>query len=208
MGLSSTDQRDADAAALRRSPPQRAGGRTADVTGRLFRATMDILEEGGLAAVSFAAVADRAGVNRSTVYRRWPSPAALILEAAVQRLRENIVVADTGTLRGDLRARLLSLGAFLDTSVGRAGYSAVIQMGRDPEFAQQLRGIVQGGLAPNRLLFERAIQSGELAADVDIEALSSAASGAIYVRGFLGGEPVDEAWVDRVLNTLIPPPHG
>jgi len=80
----------------------RPGGRSARVRDVVHRAATELLLEGSDAAIP--KIAERAGVNPTSVYRRWGSRENLLLDAAVTRLREQSPMPDTGSLRGDLLA--------------------------------------------------------------------------------------------------------
>jgi len=80
----------------------RPGGRSARVRAAVHRATEELLAEGGPEAATIPAVAQRAGVHPTTVYRRWGSAADLLSAVALGRLTGDVVVPDTGSLHGDL----------------------------------------------------------------------------------------------------------
>ncbi|WP_432514181.1 TetR-like C-terminal domain-containing protein [Kineococcus sp. SYSU DK001] len=80
----------------------RPGGRSAKVTAAVHRAVEELLTDGG--SVTVPRVAARAGVNATSVYRRWGDVAALLADTALLRFGTSGDVPDTGTLRGDLRA--------------------------------------------------------------------------------------------------------
>jgi AcrR family transcriptional regulator len=80
----------------------RPGGRSARVRAAVHRATEELLAEGGPQAATIPAVALRAGVHATTVYRRWGTAAELHAAVALGRLTGELVVPDTGSLRGDL----------------------------------------------------------------------------------------------------------
>ena len=82
----------------------RPGGRSARVRAAVHRAAEELLAEGGPDAATVPAVAARAGVHATTIYRRWGSAAGLLSAVAVGRLTGGgeLVTPDTGTLRGDL----------------------------------------------------------------------------------------------------------
>ncbi|WKG02146.1 TetR/AcrR family transcriptional regulator [Mycolicibacterium sp. HK-90] len=83
---------------------ERPGGRTAAVRDAVLRATEDLLIESGLEGLELTAVAERAGVGKSTVYRRWGSVPALVADLLGDMAERSLPRADTGSLRGDLRA--------------------------------------------------------------------------------------------------------
>ena len=68
----------------------------------VHRAVEELLAQGPADALTMPVIAARAGVHPSTVYRRWPSLGGLLAEVATGRFSGDIVVPDTGTLRGDL----------------------------------------------------------------------------------------------------------
>ena len=83
---------------------RRPGGRTAAVRASVLRATGDVLVESGLQGLELTTVAKRAGVGKSTVYRRWASVPALVTDLVCDMAAQSLPRADTGSLHGDLRA--------------------------------------------------------------------------------------------------------
>src|SRR6266511_5046821 len=84
------------------TPARRPGGRSARVRSDAIAATLAELAERGYAALSLESIARRAGVHKTTLYRRWGTREELVLEAMLARAGEHISVPDTGSLRGDL----------------------------------------------------------------------------------------------------------
>src|SRR4051794_35414381 len=82
----------------------RPGGRTARVRAAVLRATGDVLAEHGFEALDLADVAARAGVGKTTVYRRWKNAARLVADLLVDMAEQSSPRAETGSLLGDLRA--------------------------------------------------------------------------------------------------------
>ena len=84
---------------------QRGRPRSQEADRAILTAAVELLAERGLAAMSIEEVAARAGVGKTTIYRRWPSKGLLALDAFVASFREEQPLPDTGTLRGDLLRR-------------------------------------------------------------------------------------------------------
>ncbi|MEZ4334330.1 MAG: TetR/AcrR family transcriptional regulator [Myxococcota bacterium] len=143
---------------------RRPGGRNAEVREAVRRAARALLAEGGFGAVTFPAVARRAGVAKTTLYRSWGSPGELV-EAALAEL-EALALPDVDTGRFDL-----------DVEAFVASRLALL---REPHAAAILRAVVGTGEAPAALFdwietfwkprrrgwrspIERAIERGELA---------------------------------------------
>jgi AcrR family transcriptional regulator len=83
-------------------PGTRPGGRSARVRAAVHRAVEDLLVEEAGDALTVPAVATRAGVHATTLYRRWGSIGDLLADVATSRFTGDVVVPDTGSLRGDL----------------------------------------------------------------------------------------------------------
>ena len=103
-----------------RPAPSRPGGRSARVREAVLAATIDAIADEGFASLTVDDVARRAGVHKTTVYRRWATSEALVLDALLERSAEQVAVPDTGSLVGDLRALLDSVAANITSRVGRA----------------------------------------------------------------------------------------
>jgi len=84
-------------------PGTRPGGRSARVRAAVHRAVEELLVEEAGDALTIPAVAARAGVHATTLYRRWGSVGELLADVATSRFSGEIVVPDTGSLRGDLQ---------------------------------------------------------------------------------------------------------
>lgn len=104
----------------------RPGGRSARVRCEVMGAVVELLGEGGVEAVSVAEVARRAGVNPTSIYRRWRTVDVLILEAAHDLSLAAVTVSDTGSLEGDLAAVVRSVAAFLRSDIGGAMARAIV----------------------------------------------------------------------------------
>ncbi len=187
---------------LRKAATTRPGGRTSQVTDRIFEVTMTLLEEGGFPAVTFQQVAERAGVGRATLYRRWPDPAFLVADTLAAMAADRIRISDTGSLRSDLSAMLAQIGQFIDSPTGRAAIIAGLTGRQQPEFANHARLLWERRRHAVAPVFERAKERGELEEDADEDALFALAAGALYARMIVMAEPIDEDWIERVIGQV------
>jgi AcrR family transcriptional regulator len=110
----------------------RPGGRTARTTAAVHDAVRALVVEGA-EPVSVAEVAARAGVNAATVYRRWGSREALLLEVAVEALNEGSGLASTGDLRADLEAYGTSVLRGIEAPGGMTFLSAIMAAASSPD---------------------------------------------------------------------------
>src|ERR1700761_3942627 len=93
----------------RQAPAKRPGGRSARVQAAVFAAAAELLGEPDWSRISLARVAERAGVNSTTLYRRWGSLENLIGELADKAVSDRSPLPDTGTLAGDVREHAKTL---------------------------------------------------------------------------------------------------
>ena len=180
---------------------RRPGGRTADVTKRINEAILELMAEGGIEHCSFQNVAARAGVERSTLYRRNPDRWPTIMGAIIDLAERETAVFDTGSLSTDLQGTLLNLTRVLRSPLGPAlmSVAAALQRGEAPGQAERFWANRQRHLAP---MFEAAIERGELAEDVDRDELFAMAAGPIYFRRFIASQPVTDEWVCQIVDRV------
>lgn len=177
---------------------KRPGGRTADVTRRVHDAIIALLVEGGAQACTVSAVCERAGIERSTLYRRFPDRWPAIIDALMTRAAADIMPDLGNSFADDLLSVLRKLCATLETPLGPALLSAAVELRRDgSEYPRAYFDQRVAQLAP---MFEAAIERGELPADVDREELFSFAAGPIYFRMFIAGRQIDDGFVRRIAS--------
>ncbi|WP_406105604.1 TetR/AcrR family transcriptional regulator [Micromonospora globbae] len=184
--------------------PERAarpGGRSARVRAAVRAATLAELAEKGYQGLTVEAVADRSGVHKTTVYRRWGGVEGLIADALELASGEPWPVPDTGDLTGDLRALAREVvRGFTDPETGpiaRAFVSAAVQ---DPAAARALHAFLAARHEQSAPVVRRAVARGELPADTDAGEVVRTAVAPLYYRLFVSGEPVDTATADRAAD--------
>ena len=180
---------------------RRPGGRTAEVTRRVHQAIIDLLIEGGVQACTIKAVAERAEIERSTLYRRFPDKWEAIIDALMARAAADVMPDLGTTFADDLSSVLRKLKATLDSPLGPALLEAAIAL-RSNDGAQYPRAYFGRRMEQLAPMFEAAIGRGELPAHVDREALFTAAAGPIYFRMFIAGRPVDDDYIASIVGSL------
>lgn len=180
---------------------RRPGGRTADITRRINEALIELLGEGGLEACTFQNVAARAGIERSTLYRRNPDRWPTIVGAIIDMAARETATFDTGSFRGDLAKTLMNLVRVLNSPIGPSlmEVAGALQSGAAPGQAERFWESRRKQLAP---MFEAAIARDELPADVDRDELFAMAAGPIYFRKFISAQPLSDEWVGKVVNQV------
>ena len=181
----------------------RVGGRSARVMEQVAQAAADELRETGMTGFSVPRVAQRAGVHTATIYRRWPTTGSLIAFAAGRVAKHAMPAPDTGSLEGDLRARLRNTRAFLEGPDGALMVAVAFASGDTPELEDLKRNYWSDRAADRKSMFKRACLRGEIDPGEDFEALIEMAIGPLYVRRYVSLRPIDDAFIDRVVTKVL-----
>jgi AcrR family transcriptional regulator len=184
---------------MRRS--RRPGGRTAEVTARVNRACLELVVERGAAACTFGAVAARAGVERSTLYRRYSDEWEMRLDAILAHAGDDVMPDLSGSLAGDLKSVARKLVEQLESPLGPAIVGAAADL-RAHSGQDYSRAFFDRRMAQLKPMFDAAIGRGELPPDTDTEEMFSMIAGPIYFRLFIAARPIDEVWVDRLVESV------
>ena len=179
---------------------RRPGGRTAEVTQRVHEAIVDLLVEGGVQACTFSAVAERAGIERSTLYRRFPDRWEAIIDALMDVAAKDVLPDLGANFEHDLGSILRKLRDALESPLGPAVLAVGIEL--QSGAGDYPRAYFDRRLAQLRPMFEAAIARGELAPDVDCETLFTFAAGPIYFRKFIVARPIDDDFIDQVVDNV------
>lgn len=184
--------------------PRRGRPRAEGLDEALLDVTLDLAGEVGIHGMSMDDLAQRAGVSKATIYRRWPSKERLVLEALNHAIRPFDLI-DTGTLRNDLDAYLVELARRM--SEGKASDvlpDLIAASVRDPNLRSSLDEYIRYRRQPLQTILGRGTQRGELAADTDVEVLIDALIGPFVYRRLLSHDPLDDDFVERLLQTVLP----
>jgi AcrR family transcriptional regulator len=170
----------------------------------ILDAATDVFIECGWDGLTMEGVAARAGVGKTTIYRRYASRLDLLLAAARRLSQEKDQAPDTGTLRGDLVGLIESfLQMLTGTSSGRAIPVMVAATARNPELAAAYTQFMAERRAASAVPIERAIRRGELPIDVDVPLMLDLLVAPVFYRTFVTREPVDDAFVANVVDTVL-----
>ena len=203
--LASTTPRRRAKVPLANPPRGRPQARGSPVVARVLRATIEVLARIGYGALSIEDVANRARVNKTTVYRRWATKAELVRAALRSMGDERVCEVSTGSLRGDLLAVGRSIIAFAESSEGRSILRMLLAERMEPELAEIAASLRSEREANPRALVDEAIARGELASGTDALLLMEALFGAIIQRLFISHHPLDDAFLERMVDLLL---HG
>jgi AcrR family transcriptional regulator len=189
-------------------PRPSRGGRPRDPSrdSVIRAAILRLLADVGYGALTMDAVASEAGVGKATIYRRWRTKQDLVVDTISDLNRAEATPPDTGSLEGDLRLMLRSLVSVITGPTGAATLSLLSTVPHQPALAEAFR---DGPLAVWRHAFEqiwaRAEQRGEVRPGIAGSVPAETTSALLVQRWLLTGEPVDEAYADEVLDTVVLP---
>jgi AcrR family transcriptional regulator len=185
----------------------RGRGRPRDpaLDAQILDAACGLLLEQGVHGFTLLEVARRAGVPKSTVYRRWPSRRDMLAAALAGLVERTVEPPNTGSFRGDL---LASVKLQLEMLSGEA--RALVRLGLDVADDDELRPVVSEALDARRKNFypvlQRAVARGELRPDIEFDAVLDLVFGAALSRVIsqrdVSDDAVAEAIVDRAIRGL------
>ncbi|WP_214406783.1 TetR/AcrR family transcriptional regulator [Pseudonocardia lacus] len=178
----------------------RPGGRSARVRAAVHRAVAELVAETPADGLTVPAVAARAGVHPTTVYRRWRTVGELLADVATSRFSGEVVVPDTGSLRGDLRRWAADVAtdladpdvlALMRATLGAGGQQGACACRGDRE--NQLAAMIErerarGGPVPT------------------VERAADALLGPLYYRAVFLDAPGDADWARGLVELLLPGP--
>lgn len=172
---------------------RRPGGRAATVVAAVRQAAEELLEEVGYEGLVLTEVAARARVNKTTVYRRWPSKVDLVTDLFLSRTAQQDVGRDTGSLVGDLTALLQDVVCNVNSPAARAVLSALIGGVLDEEARGAREAFWAERYRRGAAITERAAERGELPRGTDARLLLEDACSPVYYRLLITGETVTDA---------------
>ncbi|HYG93831.1 MAG TPA: TetR/AcrR family transcriptional regulator [Blastococcus sp.] len=184
------------------------GGRPRDPSrdGVIRAAILHLLADVGYGALTMDAVAAEAGVGKATIYRRWRTKQDLVVDTISDLARAEVQTADTGSLEGDLRQLMHALVGVVNGPTGAATLSLLSTVPRHPALADAFR---TGPLTVWQDSFQQVWDNAEARGEIDPSFRSSVASETISAllvqRWLLTGRPVDDAFADEVLDTVVMP---
>ena len=175
-----------------------------------MRATIELFAQGGWNAVKIETVAERAGVHKTTIYRRWPTRGALIAAALTARpfRPQDSVVADTGSLRGDFALTIRDLHAAMAEPRTHAVLRRLSESAFDPELGAAITAFYEKQIADIVAILRAAIRRGELPRNAKPQIAATMFIGAIKLQALDTGTLPPRAWFTQLVDATIGAARG
>ncbi len=187
-------------------PVLRRPGRPRDARAdeAILDAALEVLAEVGPARFTVDEVAARAGCGKATIYRRWPSRAALLLDTGHHRMGLHIADPDTGSVRGDL---IVIVGELVrkmrDTTAGRIMPAVVAEAAVNPEMRAVLAAFLRDRRTTALTAIVRGVARGELPEGTDVELVLDLLGGFVFFRVLMADKAPDAEVVVLVVDTVL-----
>jgi AcrR family transcriptional regulator len=188
-------------------PRRRGRRRSSQAEQAILQATRELLAEGGVDRLTMERVAARAGVGKTTVYRRWRDKHELALAVLLDMVQRLVSLPDLDSTREEL---LAFVGAAVDvlsgTLMGRVMQGLASDLATDADLARAFhQNVVSVRHAEVERLVQRGIARGDLRPDTDPQVAHDLLIGPLYYRLLLTGQPLDHAFAARHVDAVL---HG
>lgn len=170
----------------------------------ILAATLELLGEQGFRSLSMEAIAQRAGVGKSTIYRWWSGKAELVSEAVDAEASERVLTPDLGDIRSDARALISSFVSLVRSPLGRVMMALEAEAGSDEALRSALQvRFLDARERTGRVVLERAARRGEVRSDVDADLVMDAVMAVVMFRARTAPDGLDEPFVDALVELMV-----
>jgi len=171
----------------------------------ILRSTLKLLkQDGGFPELSIEAIAADANVGKTTVYRWWPTKAALVADAFFASAEEELQFPNTGSVQKDMSLQMRRLIRIFRSKRGKVVAALIAGGQSDPELIEAFR---ERFLWPRRRqayqTLQRGIDRGELPADSDLDLILDSLYGPIYMRFLIRHDKLDETFADEICGLVL-----
>jgi AcrR family transcriptional regulator len=171
----------------------------------MLTAALDVLDDAGLAGFTMEAVARRAGASKATLYRRWPTTGALLVDA-MDATYQPLPGPDTGSVVKDATTILTAFVTVLErTRFPRLLAAFIDAAERDPALAKLHQDLTKRRREPMLIALKRGRDRGELPPDTDPELTTDLLTSPFFYRHFVAHRPIPRRMVAEVVSRVLNP---
>jgi len=188
---------------LKRTPAGAAVLRD-DVTEAIRGAVFEELAVSGYSRLSIEAVARRAGVGKTAVYRRWRSKLPMVIDVVSEVASLGLFLPDTGSLHNDLRMFVHVVARVLRHPLAAQIVPDLLaEAARNPEIAETLAvALREAQRESSEALVHKAVSRGELPAGTDPDLALDLIAGPLYWRLAVVRTPIGKDYLDRLAASI------
>ncbi|MFK4089681.1 TetR/AcrR family transcriptional regulator [Kribbella sp. NPDC020789] len=174
------------------------------IEGRLLAAAAEELRTGGYDGLSIDRVAERAGVAKTTLYRRWASKAELVV-ALIASMREEVPFEPSGDPRGDLTTLVAAIAAGLSSTPTTLVADLAAAAARDPRVGESVRALWADRHRAVTAVVANAQEAGLVLSHVAPAVLVDQLVGPLYYRLLVTGEPLTPEYARTLVLSVLGP---
>jgi len=167
----------------------------------IMQTAIDLVLELGFRAVSIESIAAKAGVAKTTIYRRWPNKAAVVMDAFMVRFGSGTQFPTAKKVTDRIRLQMRTMASEFRSKDGSLVKALLAEAQFDPELATAFR---ERWTLPRRKMalavFQKAISRGELRSDIDLEATIDLLYAPMYYRLQMRTGPLSDAYIDEIFD--------
>jgi AcrR family transcriptional regulator len=169
----------------------------------ILQAAMDLVVEFGFRGVSVESLAAKTGVAKTTIYRRWPNKAAVVMDAFMERLLWT-QFPNTKKATESIRLQMHSMAKAFRTKDGAIVKALLAEAQFDAELATAFR---ERWTLPRRkfalAVLQKAVSQGELRSNIDLEATIDLLYAPMYYRLQMGTAPLSDQYIDEIFDQVM-----
>jgi AcrR family transcriptional regulator len=190
-----------DGVATAKRAPAGAAVLRGDITVAIRNAVMHELAEVGYGRLSIEAVARRAGVGKTAIYRRWGNKLEMVLEIVSDVAGRSVPLPDTGTFAGDLQLLMMIVSRALQHRIASQIIPDLMaEASRNPQIAETLQKALQvHQLSVGDKLVGQAVARGELPAGTDPQVAVDLILGPLYWHLAISRTPIDDDYLEKLI---------
>jgi AcrR family transcriptional regulator len=165
----------------------------------ILKAALTLLQKDGYRAITIEKIAAEAGVGKQTIYRWWPSKAAVVLEAFAGGAGSRIRAPESGDLRSEVTQFLRTTFERLSAESGPIVRGLMSEALLDPDFAAAFREMfIAKRRTVLREILERGVRRGEVIARFDLELMVDMLYGPMWYRLLNQHAPLDSTFAEQL----------
>lgn len=170
----------------------------------ILQAASELLNEIGFSSLTIEGIASRAGVGKTTIYRRWPNKASLVMDAFLAETAPQFPYSDTGSTIEDFREQMKLVVKVLNSPNGNTVATLIGGSQTDSELAEAFRThFLAIRRAESKAVLKKGIERGEIPSNIDADVLLDTLYAPLYFRLLIKYAPLTEHFVDQIVDLVL-----